>query len=217
MPSLRSPFAGNPAAVCLLERERESAWMQSVAAEMNLSETAFVRRLDSGFELRWFTPGVEVDLCGHATLAAAHVMWQEETIPAGEPIAFSTRSGVLTATRAGELIEIDFPSTPPVESQAPEGLLEALGVQPTFVGRTKFDYLVVVDGEQTLRSIRPDFRRLAQVATRGVIVTSLADNAQFDFVSRFFAPGCGVDEDPVTGSAHCALHLTGKRGSARRP
>lgn len=199
------PFSGNPAAVCLLDRVYPAEWMQAVAAEMNLSETSFVRPLGEGFELRWFTPAVEVDLCGHATLAAAHVLWQAGMAAGGNPIDFLTRSGTLRASRAGDRIELDFPATPPVEAEPPAGLLAALGVEPRFVGRTRFDYLLLVDSEAQLRALRPDFARLAEVETRGVIVTSVSEDPQYDFVSRFFAPAVGVDEDPVTGSAHCCL------------
>lgn len=200
-----TPFAGNPAAVCLLEQERDAAWMRAVAEEMNLSETAFVRRVAGGFELRWFTPAMEVDLCGHATLASAHAMWTEGVVSPDQPIRFHTRSGVLAATRRGAFIELDFPATPATECDAPPGLLAALDIAPSFVGKTKFDAFLVVDSEEVVRSIRPDFARLARIPTRGVIVTSRGDGAQFDFVSRFFAPAAGIDEDPVTGSAHCCL------------
>ncbi len=199
------PFAGNPAAVCLLDAPREADWMQAVAAEMNLSETAFVRPLADGFELRWFTPAVEVELCGHATLASAHALWSEDLVAADEPIRFATQSGVLTCTRQGDLIELDFPATPASEYDAPSGLAAALGAQPRYVGRSRFDALVLLDSEAAVRSLQPDFVRLNQLPVRGVIVTSAADDAQFDFVSRFFGPAVGIDEDPVTGSAHCVL------------
>lgn len=202
-----APFTGNPAAVCLLENEASSAWMQQVAAEMNLSETAFVRKTESGFDLRWFTPRYEVDLCGHATLASAHVLWKEADAAAG-PIQFQTRSGLLTCQQAGDLIELDFPATPPSPKPAASGLLEALGIgdDPIYVGETAFDKFVVVDSEEAVRSLTPDFTRLAKVDTRGVIVTGVCTSDQnVDFVSRFFAPTAGIDEDPVTGSAHCAL------------
>lgn len=198
-------FSGNPAAVCLLDEECDADWMQAVAAEMNLSETAFVRRLDDGFELRWFTPKVEVDLCGHATLASAHAMWSEGVVPLDLPIRFSTRSGLLTASRSGEFIELDFPATPVGPCEPPAELLDALAVEPTFVGKTKFDYLYVVESADAVRSLQPNFQRLAELPTRGVIVTSRSDDAEFDFISRFFAPAVGVEEDPVTGSAHCCL------------
>ena len=198
-------FSGNPAAVCLLDQERDAGWMQSVAAEMNLSETAFVRPLGEGYELRWFTPAVEVDLCGHATLAAAHALWQEERVRDSSPIHFQTKSGLLTATGNLGLIELDFPATEAERAEPPDGLIESLGVHPMFVGRSKFDFLVAVETEAEIRSLRPDFDTLKQVESRGVIVTSVADDSRFDFVSRFFAPASGIDEDPVTGSAHCCL------------
>lgn len=198
------PFSGNPAAICLLDQQKNDDWMQQLAIEMNYSETAFIRRLDQGFELRWFTPAYEVDLCGHATLAGAHVLWNE-TAYESDQIEFHTRSGVLTATHRRRGIELDFPSKPPSECQPPDGLLVALGTEARFVGRSSFDYLVVVESEDVVRALQPDFRQLREVETRGVIVTSLSTNRQFDFVSRFFAPRAGVDEDPVTGSAHCCL------------
>jgi PhzF family phenazine biosynthesis protein len=199
------PFAGNPAAVCLLEEERDAAWMQSVAAEMNLSETAFVRTLDDGFELHWFTPAIEVELCGHATLASAHVLWTEDVVNTKQPIQFHTKSGVLTCTHDGDFIQLDFPATPAQEAEPPAGLLDALGVTPSFVGRSKFDKFVLVVSDQIVRSLEPDFAQLRTITMRGVIVTSTSDDPQFDFVSRYFAPGAGIDEDPVTGSAHCCL------------
>jgi PhzF family phenazine biosynthesis protein len=199
------PFAGNPAAVCLLNEEHHADWMQAVAAEMNLSETAFVRPQGDGFELRWFTPAIEVDLCGHATLAAAHALWSEGNVPRDQPIRFHTRSGVLTCTTDGKLIELDFPATPADPAEPPAGLLEALGVAPSFVGRSKFDKFVVVESEHMVRALKPDFARLREIPMRGVMVTSTSDHPRFDFVSRFFAPAAGVNEDPVTGSAHCCL------------
>ena len=200
------PFEGNPAAVCLLNEERPADWMQSVAAEMNLSETAFVRRLAEGYELRWFSPAVEVALCGHATLASAHVMWSQEFVPQGELIHFHTKSGVLSCTRAGEIIELDFPATPAAEAVSPAGLLDALGVRPSFAGRSKFDHFLVVESEEEVRALRPNFSALRTInGSRGIIVSSRTSDPRFDFISRFFAPGAGVDEDPVTGSAHCCL------------
>ncbi len=198
------PFTGNPAAICLLESWPSDAWLQSVAAEMNLSETAFLVPEGRRFALRWFTPAVEVDLCGHATLASACVLWDQQRAAADQMIEFSTRSGILSARRRGEQIELNFPLTPQVESAAPDGLLEALGTQATYVGKNS-DYLVEVVDEQTLRAIAPDFRRLAEVDCRGVIVTARSTSDRYDFVSRFFAPQSGIDEDPVTGSAHCTL------------
>ncbi len=199
------PFSGNPAAVCLIEQQRDAQWMQSVASEMNLSETAFIRSMEDGFELRWFTPAYEVELCGHATLASAHALWSEGIVDQSQPIHFHTKSGILVCTLRGKLIEMDFPATPAQTDKPPAGLLDALGVHPIFTGKSKFDRFLVVDSEATVRSLKPDFAALRQIAMRGVIVTSKSDNARYDFVSRYFAPGAGVDEDPVTGSAHCCL------------
>jgi PhzF family phenazine biosynthesis protein len=199
------PFGGNPAAVCILPDQRPDAWMQQVAAEMNLSETAFVEKQGNGFRLRWFTPKVEVDLCGHATLASAHVLWEEGHAQPYEIIHFHTRSGVLTATRNAGIIELDFPLIPEEPAASPPGLAEALGVKPRYVGKGRFDYLIEVDSEEILRKLAPNFRPLASLPIRGLIVTSRSAWPEFDFVSRFFAPGAGIDEDPVTGSAHCCL------------
>jgi predicted PhzF superfamily epimerase YddE/YHI9 len=198
------PFAGNPAAVCLLPAWRDDRWLQTVAGEMNLSETAFLVKKADFFELRWMTPKVEVDLCGHATLASAHVLWQEGQA-AGDKIRFSTRSGILKAARHGDEIELDFPLKPEEPAQPPLGLLEALGTSARYVGKNQFDYLVEVESEAALRGLAPDFKRLVAVPVRGIIVTSRSADPRFDFVSRFFAPASGVDEDPVTGSAHCCL------------
>jgi PhzF family phenazine biosynthesis protein len=200
------PFGGNPAAVCVLDEPRDAVWMQHVAREMNLAETAFLDRTIDGFNLRWFTPTVEVDLCGHATLASAHVLWETGEIGAIEPIRFHTRSGILTAVRREDWIELDFPVTPEQPVEAPSDLIEALGlVMPRYVGKSRFDYLVELDSEEAVRELRPDFRRLGTIPTRGVIVTSRSSTAGSDFVSRFFAPASGIDEDPVTGSAHSCL------------
>ena len=211
------PFAGNPAAVCVLPSPAEPAWMQNVAREMNLAETAFLvpRRGGEGFDLRWFTPAVEVALCGHATLASAHVLWEDGHLPTGTQARFYTKSGVLTADRRGDWIELDFPATPVTSAPAPAGLLDALGATAQFVGRSKFDYLVELEGEQHVRDLAPDLAAVARIEARGVIVTSRsAKGAAYDFVSRFFAPQSGVPEDPVTGSAHCALtpYWAGKFG-----
>lgn len=200
------PFSGNPAAVCLLPAPADAAWMQRVAREMNLSETAFlVRRQDRGFDLRWFTPAVEVDLCGHATLASAHVLWEEGHLPPDAPAVFHTRSGRLSAGLHGGWIEMDFPAEPAQPAPAPDGLAAALGTEPAYVGRNRFDYLVEVDTRATVEHLAPDFTRLAGIDTRGIIVTARAGSDGLDFVSRFFAPRTGIDEDPVTGSAHCCL------------
>jgi PhzF family phenazine biosynthesis protein len=201
----RKPFAGNPAGVCLLSAPREVAWMQDVAREMNLSETGFLVPRDDGYGLRWFTPLVEVDLCGHATLASAHVLWEAGLLAKDKEARFHTKSGLLKARKVREEIELDFPATPPTPSSAPEGLSEALGVVPKSIGKSRFDYLVEVETEEMVRRLKPDYERLKQIEVRGVIVTSMASTQGFDFVSRFFAPGAGVPEDPVTGSAHCCL------------
>ena len=200
-------FAGNPAAVCLLATERPAAWMQNVAAEMALSETAFLRpQPNGGYRLRWFTPTDEVDLCGHATLASAHVLWSEGLAAAGAPVEFDTRSGTLTATRRDDAIVMDFPADPPRRVEPPAGLFDALpGADAAFVGRTERDLFVQVAQADTVRTLSPDLSVLASFDGRGVIVTAEADTEEADFVSRFFAPGVGVPEDPVTGSAHCAL------------
>ena len=201
------PFTGNPAAVCVLEKPCEEAWMQLVAGEMNLSETAFLVRRGRDYDLRWFTPSIEVDLCGHATLASAHVLWEQGHLPASEAARFHTRSGVLTVTRKGNWIEMDFPATPAEPDRAHEldDVISGLGVKVQNVGRTRFDYLVEVESENEVRALRPDFARIGRLQTRGLIVTSRASVAGHDYVSRFFAPGAGVNEDPVTGSTHCCL------------
>lgn len=206
------PFAGNPAAVMLLDGERPDEWLQAVAAEMNLSETAFLSRLDGGrYGLRWFTPALEVELCGHATLAAAHVLWTGGHTDT-DILRFATRSGELWASRADGLIWLDFPSLPPRAIPAPEGLIAALGLDepPRFVGTTAAgpgptaDLLVAVDDEAAVRALAPDFGALARIDCRGVIVTA-AGTGGVDLVSRFFGPAAGIPEDPVTGSAHCLL------------
>jgi PhzF family phenazine biosynthesis protein len=199
------PFTGNPAAVCLLEYPKVDSWMQNVAGEMNLSETAFLIRQGDGYKLRWFTPKVEVELCGHATLAAAHVLWSMGGAPRDASIRFYTKSGLLTACLKDDWIELDFPSTPDVETSAPEGLTKALGVEAGYIGKTRFDYIVEVGSEEIVRSMKPNFDLLCQVPTRGVIVTSRSTTGEFDFASRFFCPLLGIKEDPVTGSAHCSL------------
>ncbi|GIV76907.1 PhzF family phenazine biosynthesis protein [Litorilinea aerophila] len=200
-----TPFAGNPAAVCMLEGPVDPAWMQKVAQEMNLSETAFLWREPEGYRLRWFTPTVEVDLCGHATLAAAHILWEAGYLLGGETARFHTRSGLLTASKRDEWIELDFPATPDEPVDAVPGLAEALGVSPVYVGKNRFDYVVEVASEAEVRAANPDFVALSRLPVRGVIVTAPATSGGYDFVSRFFAPGAGVQEDPVTGSAHCCL------------
>jgi len=199
-------FGGNPAAVCILPKAADPAWMLNVAREMNLAETAFLVPQRDGYDLRWFTPVVEVDLCGHATLASAHVLWEDGRLKPDTQARFHTKSGLLTADKRDSWIQLDFPATPPAAAPPPDGLIAALGAAPTFVGRSRFDYLVELDSESTVRRLAPNLSALAEVKARGVIVTSRADaKSQYDFVSRFFAPQSGVPEDPVTGSAHCAL------------
>ncbi len=179
--------------------------MQNVAREMNLSETAFVSPRGDSYDLRWFTPTVEVDLCGHATLASAHVLWERGVLASDSPARFLTRSGLLICHKRGEWVEMDFPAKPESAATPPPDLFEALGGIRGYVGRNAFDYLVAVDSEKIVRELKPDFGRLRNLPVRGIIVTSRSDSEEFDFVSRFFAPGSGIDEDPVTGSAHCCL------------
>jgi predicted PhzF superfamily epimerase YddE/YHI9 len=199
------PFAGNPAAVCQLEREADERWMQSVAAEMNLSETAFLRRDADGFRLRWFTPAAEVALCGHATLASAHHLWESGSLPPTAPARFHTKSGLLTAVRRGEWIEMDFPGKPETPEAAAPELMRAIGAAATYVGASQFDCLVELGSESEVRSLAPDINLLTTLPWRGVIVTTRSVTPGYDFISRFFAPKVGVREDPVTGSAHCVL------------
>jgi PhzF family phenazine biosynthesis protein len=202
------PFKGNPAAVCLMEQQPEENWMQQVAEEMNLSETAFLLpREDGSYSLRWFTPTNEVDLCGHATLASAHYLWTNGNVQLGRTLQFHTRSGLLTAQRSENgSITLNFPAEPVEQTAAPDELLHGLGLIPRFVGRNRMDFLVEVDSEETVRTLKPDYSLLARVPSRGVIVTSRSTTgSSIDFVSRAFFPASGVNEDPVTGSAHCAL------------
>jgi PhzF family phenazine biosynthesis protein len=200
------PFAGNPAAVCILPEARPEPWLRSVAREMNLSETAFLVQRNGEYDLRWLTPAVEVDLCGHATVASAHVLWEDGHLPQGKQARFQTRSGLLTADRRGDWIELDFPAKVAVPAEAPAGMLDALGVSSArAVAKNVFDYLVEIDSEEQLRALAPKHSVLREIPVRGIIVTARSSSAEFDFVSRFFAPGSGVDEDPVTGSAHTAL------------
>jgi len=199
------PFQGNPAAVVPLDRWPSDAWLQNVAMEMNHAETAFLVPAGSGHHLRWFTPAVEVDLCGHATLAAAKALDHLNLWPAKGPVRFQTQSGELRVNRQGSQFELDFPVLPPVPCPAPPNLIQALAATPVHIGKNSMDYLVELPDEKALRDLRPDLKLLGTVPCRGVIVTAPSDNSQFDCVSRFFAPAVGVDEDPVTGSAHCCL------------
>jgi PhzF family phenazine biosynthesis protein len=210
------PLTGNPAAVCFLDQEADTNWMQALGNEMNLPETAFVRPIEGppgSYELRWFTPAIEVDLCGHATIASAHAMWQEQIVSGGQPIYFHTRSGILIATRSGDLIELDFPALQVSVCEPPTGLVDALGIPaaaagqatPVFTGRTQFDAFLEVESAEQLRQAKPNFYQLARVPTRGIIVTSRSDDARYEYLARFFAPAAGIPEDHATGSAHCAL------------
>ena len=198
------PFTGNPAAVCLLESPRSDEWMQAIASERNLSETAFLERRDNGFGLRWFTPRIEVDLCGHATLASAHYLWEAGHLNQGDTAVFHTKSGELTATKEDGWIVLDFPalSTEPLAS-VPD-VEAALGVKVVAAARCDLDILAEVESEAILRALRPNISAIAEIETRGVIVTARGDD-EFDFVSRFFIPRDGIPEDPVTGFAHCVL------------
>ena len=200
-----TPFAGNPAAVCLLPEPRDERWMQDVAREMNLSETAFLHRREDGFDLRWFTPAVEVDLCGHATLASAHVLWEDGHLRPDEQARFFTKSGLLTARRDGEWIELDLPVEAEEPVEAPADLVRALAITPKYVGKNRFNYVVEIDSEAAVREVKPDFSLLQTLPVQGVIVTSLSASPDFDFVCRYFAPAAGINEDPVTGSAYCCL------------
>ncbi len=221
-----APFTGNPAAVCLVERAADESWMQALAAEMNLSETAFpVPRGDGDWDLRWFTPTTEADLCGHATLATAHVLWETGDADPGTPARFHTRGGLLVATRRADQIELDLPADPVAPADAPDGLVAALGAAPEKVSRGRIGWFVELTDEHAVRSLRPRFEALTPFG--GAVVTARSGDQRFDFVSRYFAPGYGIDEDPVTGSAHCALGpywsarlgrdaLVGHQVSARR-
>jgi len=198
------PFSGNPAAVCILSETRSDEWMQSVAAEMNLSETAFLLPQEDGFDLRWFTPAVEVDLCGHATLASAHVLWSQGHLPEAQTARFHTRSGILTAAKQGDWIQLNFPAIASTAAQVKPELVSALGVAIANVCQNSLGYLVEVAAAAAVRQLSPNFGRCKALGVHGVIVTSMGEG-DYDFVSRFFAPAMGIDEDPVTGSAHCAL------------
>ncbi|PAW65512.1 MAG: hypothetical protein B9S38_15105 [Verrucomicrobiia bacterium Tous-C4TDCM] len=199
------PFGGNPAAVCLLDHPADEIWMKRVAREMNLSETAFLHPIEGGFSLRWLTPSVEVKLCGHATLASAFVLWETGVLKPEEEARFHTLSGWLCCWRDGDGIAMDFPAKQCEPAPVPEGLAEALGCEVPACGLNGMDYLVEVADETILRGLKPNFTALAVLPVRGVIVTCRGDGKPYDFLSRFFAPAAGVNEDPVTGSAHCAL------------
>lgn len=199
------PFQGNPAGVCILPKPRDAEWMQAVAWEMNLSETAFLAAEDDGYALRWFTPTSEVNICGHATLASAHILWETGELERDATARFQTRSGLLTAKKRGEQINMDLPSSPEEAVPLPRHLVDALDVTPRYVGRNRYDYLIELESEQAVRRIQPDMRLLRTIPADGFIVTSRSESEEFDFVTRYFAPGLGIDEDPVTGAAHCCL------------
>ena len=204
-------FSGNPAGVCVLENTRDNEWMQNVAKEMNLSETAFLVRQKRGFNLRWFTPKREVDLCGHATLASAHILWETRQAEEGEKLEFFTKSGLLTAEKSGEIIELNFPAEEDKQAKPPKELIDGLKFKPKYVGKNRMDYIVEADCEEIVKNLEPNMNALKKVKTRGVIVTAISSSPEYDFVSRFFAPAYGIDEDPVTGSAHCCLGPFWKR------
>ncbi len=203
------PFAGNPAAVCILKSNPSVQWMQDVASEMNLAETAFLLPMNDGYNLRWFTPNSEIDLCGHATLASAHILYEKGYLQQDQEVNFYTKSGLLKARKDHGYIQLDFPATPEEEVIAPMGLIDALNITPVYIGKNIFDYIIEVESEEIVKSITPDFTKLMRIPMRGVIVT--AKSTEYDFVSRFFAPEVGIFEDPVTGSAHCCLGVYWKK------
>ena len=198
-------FHGNPAAICFLEDEMPDTWMQQVAAEMNLAETAFLLPDQSGWLLRWFTPAIEVELCGHATLAAAHSLWGSGRLDSRLPANFLTKSGLLTASLDQGWITLDFPATPAVPVSIPPEIATAFGTPIVQAARSRYDLLLEIESPAALRALTPDLAAIALIPARGVIITSPSDDPQYDFLSRWFGPQSGVAEDPVTGSAHCAL------------
>lgn len=200
----KKPFKGNPAAVCLLTEDTDVSIMQSIAAENNLAETAFIQRRGNGFDLRWFTPTVEVDLCGHATLATAHILWQEKVLPESAVAEFHTRSGLLKATKKGDWIELDFPISEITQVELPAGILRALHARPVNTAFAKDRYIIELESAEEVRALRPDFISLKDFEMVVVTARGAADSS-YDFVSRTFAAAYGIDEDPVTGSSHCGL------------
>ncbi|MDA8229573.1 MAG: PhzF family phenazine biosynthesis protein [Desulfitobacterium hafniense] len=198
-------FKGNPAGVCILAEEKSETWMQAVANEMNLSETAFLYKQDGYFDLCWFTPTVEVDLCGHATLASAHILWEMGYLNKREEARFQTKSGLLTAKLDSDWILLDFPAEPSSEATAPDFITEALKASPVYSGKNRMDYIFELESEEAVKNLEPHLNLLKELDCRGIIVTSRSNSDEYDFVSRFFGPRAGVDEDPVTGSAHCCL------------
>ncbi len=204
-----APFAGNPAAVCILEENKSDKWMSDLAAEMNLSETAFVKKEKDGFSLRWFTPVTEVELCGHATLASSHILWQNGYLKHDEDAVFHTRiSGILKAVRNGDEITLDFPCISVNDCDSYPELESALGIKPKYAGvsgKEEKNHIVELDSEMEVRELKPDFSLLSKLPKSGIIVTALSESNDYDFVSRYFTPAHGINEDPVTGSAHCSL------------
>ncbi|MFE4894203.1 PhzF family phenazine biosynthesis protein [Peribacillus butanolivorans] len=200
------PFRGNPAAVCFLSEEKDTEWMQKVAKETNLPVTAFIINLHNNeCNLRWFTPSIEIPICGHGTLASSFFLWGKGYVQKNKPIVYQTKSGVLTSKLVDGMVQLEFPSLMEKEAIAPDLLIKALGVDPTYVGQNKWDYLIEVQSEEIVRNLNPDIDLIAQLPIRGIIVTSQSDSSEYDFVSRFFSPAQGLNEDYVTGSAHCCL------------
>ncbi len=201
------PFSGNPAGVTLLSEPKDDDWMQQVAFEMNLSETAFLLKREDGFDLRWFTPKTEVDLCGHATLASAHIIWENGILPPEKMATFHTRSGVLTAEKKDGIIEMGFPALYARPEEFSPELLEAFKISPTYAGMFDEKHLFEVESEEIVTSLDPDFNHLKKLEGRGVVITAASESGEYDFVSRYFAPWVGVNEDPVTGTSHCCLAI----------
>ncbi len=208
------PFTGNPAGVCVMGEGADEGWMQNVAMEMNVAETAFAWPEGAGYRLRWFTPTQEVPLCGHATLATAHILWEEGHLDAGESAVFETLSGTLKARKTETGIELNFPTDPPKAEPAPEALLRAVGARPVYSGRGRLGYLFELEDEAAVRALSPDFRGMREASPLPVMATARSASERYDFVSRLFAPTLGIDEDPVTGAAHCCLgpYWEGKLG-----
>ncbi|MGI9553288.1 MAG: PhzF family phenazine biosynthesis protein [Thermodesulfobacteriota bacterium] len=210
-------FKGNPAAVCILNKPIPDDLMQNIASEFNLSETAYLLKQSNNYRLRWFSPTTEVDLCGHATLASAHFLWENGMLNHNQDAEFSTNSGIITARKINDDIEMDFPVEEAYETQCPAAIIDGLNIKPEYVAKNRFDYLVEVENEDIVKQLEPNIEVVKNIDCRGVIVTSLTQNSKFDFVSRFFAPRFGIPEDPVTGSAHCALgpYWSKKTGKSR--
>lgn len=198
-------FGGNPAAVCILQENKSDEWMQNVAKQMNLPITAFVSKIEDEYYLRWFTPTIEIPICGHGTLATSHILWERRHIEKKQPIHFNTKSGKLKSEMENGWIQLQFPSAPDKEIIAPNNLVEALGRKPKYIGKNAMDYIVEVRSEDVVRNIKPNINQISQLPVRGVIITSVSDSEELDFVSRFFSPAQGIIEDYVTGSAHCCL------------